>query len=249
MSVVGTLTALAAADSLRESGCLSGMLRDSAENPEFESAFEPVSPDDQARVWKKVDALDRGLGLDLSPIVEVTPFGGIQARASCDGLAAIQVGADLLGTLEGTTPRALDVVLAHELGHLLEYRASVDLVERVCANRPGPVKALELLADLVAGYAMHELFKVENANDLVVVIAELADYQFNDDEHHGTVAERMNAFNLGQMLAFSGRELAVDRFMKNQEAFLETLSGPRANGNSAAEIKRFYEEAMEGLYR
>jgi len=78
--------------------------------------------------------------------------------------------------------------------------------------------------------------------------SELSDYGFSDPKHHGRVSDRSNAFNFGQTLAAYGKPLNVESFMRNQDRFLELLSGP-AVSDGPSEMNRFFLDAMEALYK
>jgi len=229
-------------------GCSRSELAVSAGDKNIAGAFEQVPVADRVLVCDKLTNLLQGLSLDSAPDVVFNAFGNIDVGTSCEGRVTLYIGPDVFRYFRTTSKHALDLVLAHELAHFLQFKASGDLVKRACINKLGNIKLIELLADTVAGYSMRKLFNSTSHNDLIVVISTLSEYNVYQEDHHGTVNERVNAFNLGQLIAASGRILDVSRLMKNQDAFTQILGGP-AYGASAAEIQNYYEQALKRLYQ
>jgi hypothetical protein len=196
--------------------------------------------------------------MDVGPPVSTvdSPIGGISAaRPPCRQVPIymITVDAEQVGERERQLRGASQVLVAHELGHVLQYLSSPSLVEALCTNSLNNVKTLELMADFAAGYAMYKTQKlaIDQGNTLLArTIASVADYGFADVTHHGTVTERMNAFGYGEAAALSGRRLDMAALMRNSASFTNRLAGPSLTAMAQGEsYEKWVEQSLEEIYR
>ncbi len=125
------------------------------------------------------------------------------------------VGATGLNTIE------INVVLAHEFGHILQYilmqntdnQIEIDLANRL---RSASTPKIELMADVISGWtlsAMHEKQKIysgkstryarKNLEIALNRMYKLGDFAFNSPNHHGTPQQRVDAFLYGFNLSKS----------------------------------------------
>ncbi|HDY87281.1 MAG TPA: hypothetical protein ENH82_04090 [bacterium] len=233
-------------------GCLYANKQNQLSQGTSFSAFEEVSKKDRIYIRSKLDFLLDKLNLSLTPTLTFQDSGGFRVIAACneiDSGSTLAVGPDGLDKLKDISAQALDVVLAHELAHLIQFSISSELKRRVCNGTFGEVKTIELLADLAAGYIMLTIFQRRNPTDLILTISSLAEYEFSNKLHHGMVNERVSAFNFGQLLAFSGKPLDMKKLMNNKKVFLELVSGPPANLGSLSSYNNYYKDAMERIYK
>jgi hypothetical protein len=185
-----------------------------------------------------------------------SPIGGISAaRPPCRQIPIymITVDAEQLEERERQLRGASQVLVAHELGHVLQYLSSPSLVQALCTNSLNDVKTLELMADFAAGYAMYKTQKlaIDQGNTLLArTIASVADYGFADVTHHGTVTERMSAFGYGEAAALSGRRLDMAALMRNSASFTNRLAGPSLTMMAEGEsYEKWVEKSLEEIYR
>lgn len=192
------------------------------------------------------------VALGTSPEIVFKDYGGFTVVPSCSGNETgnyLVLGPDTVDKLQGLSRYSTDLILAHEIAHLMQLEASPELKRALCRKEIRDRKTIELLADMVAGHIMYSLFEMKNRKQLLLVIAELSDYKFSDELHHGSMSERSNAFNMGQGLAARGKPLDVDKFLENKSVFLEVLGGAPRSSLGHNSYQEFYQNAMEALYR
>lgn len=90
---------------------------------------------------------------------------------------------------------AVAYVVGHEMGHNIEWELNLYALGL-------PTWRMELLADCMSGLWANRAYYegLLNAGDVEEAIATadlLGDYYFDDPDHHGTPAERVDAFNVG----------------------------------------------------
>lgn len=96
---------------------------------------------------------------------------------------------------------AILAVIAHEFGHIAQYRRGV--MDALNAGQ-STVRRSELHADLLAGYFLGTRkmadgrIKLRSAG---LALFSIGDYEFNSRDHHGTPEERVEAAEYGYQLA------------------------------------------------
>ncbi len=195
----------------------------------------------------------RSLGLDLVFNFDIRftdGAGTFQASSTCSGQRRYVLFVDLAfyDELLGLGQRALEFVLAHELSHFLQYRANPNIVDAICRRRRFDVRTLELMADFAAGYAIEVMYAGRNEFSLLRTVSQLADYEFADVLHHGTVTERTSAFGFGRHARFFGKPLDMRRLLANRATFERLLFAGRFTTSASAQT-RMYRNAIEELYR
>jgi len=105
-------------------------------------------------------------------------------------------------------------VLGHELSHVAQLETQSNFRKNICDNKKFPLKKYELLCDLGAGFAYSSLVKDDKTNP-IQLIASVADYQFANIRHHGTVTERASAFGLGLALAKGYKPYSMESWIRN----------------------------------
>jgi hypothetical protein len=209
------------------------------------------------RITNTLEQLRRTMAVAPSVTIVDSSAGGVaSARPPCRRSTpsyVITADMELLQKTENTYKGASEVLIAHELGHVLQYSGNPSLVESVCTNTLNEVKTLELLADFAAGYAVYstEKLSIDRGNNLLVrTIASLADYGFADVTHHGTVTERMNAFDFGEAAALHGRSLDMQALMRNSAKFMDRLAGPRGTEVTTGDsYQRWVQESLQEIYQ
>ncbi|MBL8213910.1 MAG: hypothetical protein JNK87_24540 [Bryobacterales bacterium] len=117
---------------------------------------------------------------------------------------------------------SIPAILAHEFGHITQFRFG--------ARMPG--KVTELQADFIAGWYMGNRDMLSGYSRAALEQGARAffskgDYQFNEEGHHGTPQERMNAFLRGFQL--QGVNFTV-AFRASQD-FARTVPAPGADAS------------------
>lgn len=207
-------------------------------------------------VMQRVEQLRRVLVVQSDIRVIDSPGGDIgSARAPCpqrdrsDPIVAINVRA--LEDADIKYPMSADLVIAHELSHILQFSASPVFVAAICSGARQSLKTYELLADFGAGYAMFKLAGPTVNHSFPQTMAALSDYKFTSVKHHGTVTERLNAFDMGLAAAYLHKPLNMDALIRNQDAFLRLLGGPSmpsVESGSTTQLK-FTQDALEQIYK
>jgi hypothetical protein len=182
------------------------------------------------------------MGISPQVVLIGSPTGGIGAasppcRNQAHPIYVITVDSGTLAQHEQQLKGSSVVVLAHELGHVLQFLNDRTFVTALCSNTlQGGVRPFELMADFAAGYALYKTQRlaIDQGNTLFArVIASLSDYAFTNVQHHGTVTERMNAFGFGEAAALRGRPINMAALMRNSAIFLERLAGPSQTAMAA----------------
>ena len=222
------------------------------EAPSTSSGYQPAP----TAVMQRVAVLQGLLGITQLILVVDEPGRGIgRARPPClnSGRRSDLIATDVeaLQRADSTRPMAADLILAHELSHVLQFHASADFVASLCAGTLRDVKVYELLADFGAGYAMCKIGNQNARQNFVRTVSSLADYQFTAVRHHGTVTERLNAFDMGQASGYFGQELKMEALIRNREAFLRLLGGPEQRNLEAGSTTfgAFTRNALAEVYR
>lgn len=85
-------------------------------------------------------------------------------------------------------------ILAHEFGHILCFKMGWEF-----SAGQSTVKLDELFADFCAGAYLHDrsMYLPSDATSTIYAFFNLGDYEFNDDQHHGTPGERVAAVKAG----------------------------------------------------
>ncbi len=139
---------------------------------------------------------------------------------------AVFFGSNMLWKLayptEGDDLRTAEIgaVLAHEFAHILQFQAinnadPADYFE-IEKLRKALTPNKELMADMVAGWAMYKYGRkysyntpsTDMRNDLIRVLNRmysLGDFEFNSSTHHGTPSQRLEAFKKGYDLSRSNQ--------------------------------------------
>lgn len=202
--------------------------------------------------------LQRTLGIGRAvPISDTTNAGIGRAVAPCEhsgsGESSARIETDTAALLAANSrsPMTVDLVLAHELSHVLQFSSDAEFQRKLCAGTLGDVKIYELLADFGAGYALYKVGRRNAQLDFTNAVAELADYHLHSPFHHGMTTERINAFNMGQASAFFGREIRMDALMRNKEVFLKLLDGENERQLKAAPTNYvdFARHALDEVYQ
>ncbi|WGF90224.1 hypothetical protein [Marinivivus vitaminiproducens] len=147
-------------------------------------------------------------------------------------------------------------VIAHELAHIACLR-STDLRTRMCAKNgigQKPIKHIELIADFMSGYAFGQIYRTSqqldgftpNTRSVSRTVTALADYQFANVRHHGTVSERVSAFGFGNISAAIGQAIDPKWLMENDTRFMELLFVAQ-RGRDRHEVTMI--QNVEALYR
>lgn len=202
--------------------------------------------------------LQRTLGIGQAVRISDTTNAGIgRAVAPCEGAgssrssARIETDSAALLKANSRSPMTVDLVLAHELSHVLQFSSNAEFQDKLCAGTLGDVKIYELLADFGAGYALYKVGHRNAQLDFTNAVGGLADYQLRSPFHHGTTTERINAFNMGQASAFFGRPIRMDALMRNKEVFLQLLVGENERQLKAAPTNYldFARHALDEVYQ
>ena len=201
----------------------------------------------------KATQLQRVTGATSAIIVVDLPGRGIaSALAPCSALASssyvITVDAKALARRVSGLPRGEDLILAHELSHVLQYRANPAYVHTLCSRLAFDVKLYELLADFGAGYIMYKQGLGQSRQIFAQTVASLADYEFTNVNHHGTVTERLNAYDFGETVAASGKSLDMAALMRNGSAFMQFLAGP-SEREASRDYQQYLRRAIEAIYQ
>lgn len=99
---------------------------------------------------------------------------------------------------------SLPAIVGHEAAHGMQYR-----------NRfPYNGKFMELHADLMAGWFVgyRGIFRPQNVEQAAMALYKRGDYDFFNEDHHGTPQERARAFGIGYSLLVQNRLNAVDAY-------------------------------------
>lgn len=202
--------------------------------------------------------LQRTLGIGQAvPISNTTNAGIGRAVAPCEhsgsgrSSARLEIDTAALLAVNSRSPMAVDLVLAHELSHVLQFSSDAEFQRKLCAGTLGDVKIYELLADFGAGYALYKVGHRSAQLDFTNAVAKLADYQLRSPFHHGITTERINAFDMGQASAFFGRAIRMDALMRNKEIFLKLLNGESERQLKAAPTNylEFARHALDEVYQ
>lgn len=144
---------------------------------------------------------------------------------------------------------AIETILAHELGHILQFLADEELTSRLCAREKVRSKKYELLADVSAGYVVGSMRRSSQQPVVSRVIARLADYDFANPSHHGTVSERINAWAIGQHAIEAGYSLKMSVLLENVGVFMDVLGGPPASLSSPEQQRQYINSALRRVFR
>jgi hypothetical protein len=113
--------------------------------------------------------------------------------------------AEMAGAKPGEPNFVVTAIMAHELGHTLQG----------LRNYPLPTVYKELHADFMAGWTVKHLQRVGAPNvDVTKIFGSFynrGDVEFNNEEHHGTRKERLNAFLEGFEIEEDNVNVAFDR--------------------------------------
>jgi len=131
--------------------------------------------------------------------------------------AKIRFSINLIDELDDE--QSLSFVLGHEIGHVIQYAAAREFQTQVCQGRAFNVRSYELMADTISGWLYGRLYSSGGNNSVLEAISQMADYEFTDTAHHGTVTERVSAFNLGTSAAAKNKPLSVTHIMRNIDLF------------------------------
>ena len=177
--------------------------------------------------------------------------GTVLAGPSCGGPShRLRMDPRIAAGLQARGVPVLRYVLAHELAHFLQYEASPQTAGLVCEGRLPSSRTIlmELLADFCAGQILAQLGEDRAVGGLQTAVALLADYEFANPEHHGTVAERSNALNFGALAARHGFGVDMARLIKNEATFRRHLGGPPAR-SAPQDLERWFKRAVEDVFR
>lgn len=217
------------------------------------TSTDPVEIPDVA--MQQFQKIQRVLGVPSSIRFSMVTQGDVgSARPVCAGdttqVPSVVFNFSALEDLDDSDSDGVNAVFAHELSHILQFMVSPAYVQALCSGKAFDEKTYELLADFGAGYAMYKLGKTDDQLSFVRTIAALSDYRFSSVHHHGMVVERMNAFNIGQAAAYSGRPLDMAVLLRNQKEFLRMLDGPsRARIERDQTMASYAQETLRELYK
>jgi uncharacterized protein len=83
---------------------------------------------------------------------------------------------------------ALAYIVAHEYSHAVQTKSKLDMSN---------ITRVELQADCLAGFYMGVIpnveFDAEDIQQIATQATDIGDYEFNNDQHHGTPEERKAA--------------------------------------------------------
>ncbi len=233
-------------------GCLQADVR-GAEH--VVSAPQPISE----LITERASLLGDVLGITQRVPVSHVPSAGIgRTIAPCKSPSGsssdpprIETDSAELMSANTLFPATVDVVLAHELSHILQFRASAEFSSRVCAGNLKDVRIYELMADFGAGFALYKVGRKSAQLDFANAVSALADYRFKSPLHHGTVSERISAFNMGQASALFGRPMKMDALLRNQDAFLRLVGGAPESQLQAhpTDYADFARHALDEIYK
>jgi hypothetical protein len=135
---------------------------------------------------------------------------------------------------EGFKNVGLSIVMAHEWGHVLQFKLEPDL--------PKTGKSKELHADFLAGFylsrkqaALPGWVSWPDVQNCARTLFDIGDYSFNSPQHHGTPEERFIAFSAGYTLAF-------DELNEGNITQIADLSAKRACSKGVSFITRLNRE-------
>ncbi|GJE44323.1 hypothetical protein AEGHOMDF_3511 [Methylobacterium soli] len=170
-------------------------------------------------------------------------LGRFSPSASPDCLntrATIRFPANLVSELG--SGEAVTYVLGHEIAHVAQYVASSNLKRQICQGRSVDVRTYELMADAISGWCYRILFPGATSDIVLSTISKLSDYEFSNAAHHGTVTERISAFNLGTSASDKRMRLSVVNLVNNIALFEEAIFPSRQieSFNSAQDKRDYY---------
>jgi hypothetical protein len=212
----------------------------------------------QGALSDTVEQLRRAMRISARVVLVGSSTAGVAMTSppcfnTATGAYVITVNDALLIERENQLKGASIAVLAHELGHVMQFSTNRQLVEDLCANRLQGVKELELLADFASGYAIYKTQRslIDQGNNFFVqTIASLSDYAFTNEQHHGTVTERMDAFGFGEAAFLNGRALDMAALMRNSAPFMQRLAGPKQTAIAAgASFQQWIQQSLDEVYR
>lgn len=187
-----------------------------------------------------------GLSPDEVPLHITAGSGSPRLRFSCGDELRMQLHMPAQAVVEIKSNRdsgGLRFVIGHELGHALMLRDSPALRRQLCAQDANvEVRQVELLADFASGYlaTKDDLAKSgEGApparNPVVRTVANLADYEFSNEAHHGRISERVSAYGFGGASAVYGHPLDLKYLVDRLDHFTSLLFVPM-QGRQPAEV-------------
>jgi hypothetical protein len=212
----------------------------------------------QGSLAESLEQLRRAMDITTQVILVGSSTAGVAVTSPpCSNTASavymISVNDALLIERERQLKGASIAILAHELGHVMQFSTNRQLVEDLCANRLQGVKGLELMADFAAGYAVYKTQRslIDQGNNFFVqTIASLSDYAFTNVQHHGTVTARMDAFGFGEAALLNGRPLDMVALMRNSATFMQRLAGPNQTAIAAgASYQQWIQQSLDEIYR
>jgi hypothetical protein len=128
---------------------------------------------------------------------------------------------------------APQAILAHEIGHHIQYELGVLTrgMQRGKELIPKTARRIELMADAYAAYYLSHprgaAMQGESVQRFLEVFFNLGDCEFNDNSHHGTPAQRKAAAEWGYNLAThaqkQGQILPGREFARRFDAALENI--------------------------
>ena len=254
-SIAILLFANTASPSPRENGCLRASIaheRTAPKNNGLERQQQQL-----AAAADNIDALVRRIAAatpSLPPIVvELRPrSGAVLARPGCGAVhhGTLVFGMEAYSRLKPLGDESLEFIVAHEIGHFLQYQSDTALRDAVCNHEKLNVRSLELMADFLAGFLVWSQDDEENPGrmNLMLTISSLSDYEFTNVSHHGTVTERNSAFGMGQYARFADKSLDMRALMRKVDFFDEFIFAGTPKG-TYAEQDRAFREVLEDLFR
>ena len=99
---------------------------------------------------------------------------------------------------------AIMAVAAHEFGHIAQFRSGID---KQLLRYQHTVKRVELHADFLSGYFLGVRKRQQpsiSVREAGHALYQIGDYEFNDENHHGTPDQRVAAAETGFWLGRDG---------------------------------------------
>lgn len=141
--------------------------------------------------------------IPANPVI-LNDCNGANAFSTPDGFILYGVNLfSMLASNYGGDTGPISGVLAHEWGHQIQFQGGWST-----SNEPTQ-RPIELEADAFSGYYMAlgpDSYPWQSVLDYFDAIANLGDFNFNDQNHHGTPQERLAAAQLGFQTAVNAAQ-------------------------------------------
>ncbi len=202
-----------------------------------------------AEIHAHMDRIARAAGQHVSYTLRLNNnLKTFRATVTCRGPVrySLIIDVDFYHQLKQYGEQAVVYVLAHEYGHFLQFEANPALRQQVCNRSVSNLRTIELMADTSAGFILQEMYGASNRLRLLRLISGLADYQFANVNHHGTVTERNSAYGMGSYASYLDYQLDMGKLYRRADTFENHLFG--AFRNTAAAQSAEFENMIAELF-